>query len=866
MQTFAMVKSKVLFTGLFLVFLFDDFGYLVSAAIPDYIKVCHRNDPKLPACIKESVEALRPVLQKGIPELDIPPIDPFRMQKVVIFDGVQIPNLKASMENLEVTGLGNFEISKVKLDVDKKIFRVAIKIPFLDMKGDYDFDSKLLGSQVKSVGNIHANVTDIEGQAVMQGSVDEKNRLQFDSIVCRFKVGDFNANMDNVLNEDLVLKQAVIQLLNNADKQQLVSMAAPYIEKRCSELLMKTSNKILQNFDYDELFPADMLSRDKCACSGVCRPFPPTPVASVRPFNGITEKLKTREIKNRQLIDRWTKERSWGSAFVSLFFYSFIVNKHFRLNMENISNNILTYTLKLFFDKKNVCLSKENSPSVNSTLYNVHQEYSSITKEITFFLLFLIFILTFCILETVHFCTKINWTFYRVILNIEQFDILNGKLSNRDRYSRNDIAKSCLSWIFRNNPRNWKNFRSPKGNIEMVSLTSYIYFSLRTLLRFYPLFINNLKSLYIIVNIIFKDLSFVHYAGCILHSVNKSNVTTSQLSKCWKCPPPTSWLHGNKSNGLKSGKRGGHSMVPFKKKGHSFEKYTLKKKEISNKEIIPHVLLVFRKNPFFSIIKTRQIKYYSIYHSKVKQTHVKLFIIRYKIFNGQTDRILASYIKVCRRNDPNLAQCIINSIQFLRPKLKEGIPELNVPSIEPLPLNEIKLRSGPNQAQINANITNLLVHGPSDFKIIDLKSDISKTRFVAQFTIPMLYFEGDYDIDMNILFLKYKGKGPIQGNFTNYVFNCLFKGDKIQRNNETYIQFRKFALKIFTGKSNLHLGNLFRDNGAVLSEATNALIRENTDVFIEEIKPALEDSLSDKFTNIANSITTRFSYDDLFPQ
>ncbi|XP_066141329.1 circadian clock-controlled protein daywake-like [Euwallacea fornicatus] len=256
MQTFTMVKSKVLFAGLLFFFLIDDFGYLVNSAIPDYIKVCHRSDPNLPACIKESVEALRPVLQKGIPELNVPPLDPFTMPKVVIFDGVQVPNLKASMENLEVTGLGNFEVSKVKLDVDKKIFRVAVKIPFLDMKGDYDFDSKLLGAQVKSVGNIHANATDIEGQAVMQGSVDEKNRLQFDSIVCRLKIGDFSANMDNVLNEDSVLKQAVIQLLNNSDKQQLILMAAPYIEKRCSEVLMKTSNKILQNFDYDELFPA----------------------------------------------------------------------------------------------------------------------------------------------------------------------------------------------------------------------------------------------------------------------------------------------------------------------------------------------------------------------------------------------------------------------------------------------------------------------------------------------------------------------------------------------------------------------------------------------------------------------------------
>jgi len=227
---------------------------------------------------------------------------------------------------------------------------------------------------------------------------------------------------------------------------------------------------------------------------------------------------------------------------------------------------------------------------------------------------------------------------------------------------------------------------------------------------------------------------------------------------------------------------------------------------------------------------------------------------------------IPSYIKVCKRNDPNLSKCIIDSIEYLRPKLKSGIPELDVPPIEPLSLKEIKLRSGPNQAQINANITNLMVHGPSSFKILDLQPDLPKTRFLVQFTIPTLYFEGDDDIDMNVLIVKYKGKGPIHGNFTNYVFNCLLKGDKVERNNTTYIQFRKFTLTLHRGKSYLHLGNLFGENGAVLGEATNALLSDNTDLFIDEIKPVLEQSLAAKLTNIANNITQRFSYQELFPE
>lgn len=81
----------------------------------------------------------------------------------------------------------------------------------------------------------------------------------------------------------------------------------------------------------------------------------------------------------------------------------------------------------------------------------------------------------------------------------------------------------------------------------------------------------------------------------------------------------------------------------------------------------------------------------------------------------------ADYIQVCKSTEPNLAECITNSVNALRPYLKKGIPELDVPPLEPLLLDEVKLRSGPTQAKLNANITNVKVWGPSDFKILELK-------------------------------------------------------------------------------------------------------------------------------------------------
>ncbi|XP_044750396.1 uncharacterized protein LOC123310800 [Coccinella septempunctata] len=225
---------------------------------------------------------------------------------------------------------------------------------------------------------------------------------------------------------------------------------------------------------------------------------------------------------------------------------------------------------------------------------------------------------------------------------------------------------------------------------------------------------------------------------------------------------------------------------------------------------------------------------------------------------------IPDYIKICKSTEPNMAQCITDSVNALRPYLKAGIPELDVPPLEPLFLDEIKLRSGPNAAKLDANFTNVKVWGPSDFKILEMKPNVAKKRFAFKVTVPQVYFEGDYDIDMHILLLKYKGKGPVSGNFTDYFFDCIMKGRTMMIEGKDYLKFDKMRCKLQFGKSSIKLANLFKED-PVLARATDDVIEENTELFLAEIKPILEDALAEKFTDIANKLTLKFTYQELFP-
>ncbi|KAK9700685.1 hemolymph juvenile hormone binding protein (JHBP) [Popillia japonica] len=231
------------------------------------------------------------------------------------------------------------------------------------------------------------------------------------------------------------------------------------------------------------------------------------------------------------------------------------------------------------------------------------------------------------------------------------------------------------------------------------------------------------------------------------------------------------------------------------------------------------------------------------------------------VFIAIADAAIPEYIHICSANDADISKCILNSINLLRPQLKEGIEELDVPPLEPLPLDEITLKRGPSSTRITANITDIKVWGASDFEILELRANVKKNKFTFKVRLPYLYFQGKYDLDMQILLIKLKGRGPITGNFSNYGFEAVMKGDKIQKDGEEYLRFDKMKVRIHVGEAKLNLENLFGGD-PVLGKVTNDILSDNSELFLNEIRPNLETSLAEKFTEIANKITLRFTYNE----
>ncbi|GBP92698.1 hypothetical protein EVAR_69837_1 [Eumeta japonica] len=73
---------------------------------------------------------------------------------------------------------------------------------------------------------------------------------------------------------------------------------------------------------------------------------------------------------------------------------------------------------------------------------------------------------------------------------------------------------------------------------------------------------------------------------------------------------------------------------------------------------------------------------------------------------------------------------IIVFMDFIHSEIRigEGIPELDVPGIEPLSLGQIALARGPQGAKLTAVVNDVKVRGPSNFVIQELKTDDRQRR------------------------------------------------------------------------------------------------------------------------------------------
>lgn len=92
----------------------------------------------------------------------------------------------------------------------------------------------------------------------------------------------------------------------------------------------------------------------------------------------------------------------------------------------------------------------------------------------------------------------------------------------------------------------------------------------------------------------------------------------------------------------------------------------------------------------------------------------------------------APFLKICRRSDPHLSDCIKQSINSLKPYLRNGIQALRIPPCEPFHLSEIEINQASGPIYVHAKYSNVSIFGGTN---IVPKS----TRYAFEISICFLF-------------------------------------------------------------------------------------------------------------------------------
>lgn len=239
-----------------------------------------------------------------------------------------------------------------------------------------------------------------------------------------------------------------------------------------------------------------------------------------------------------------------------------------------------------------------------------------------------------------------------------------------------------------------------------------------------------------------------------------------------------------------------------------------------------------------------------------KYVGVSLFVFVCFLFR-QCDGVLPvnatpSYIHPCSKSSPKINECIKETFHHLRRYLIEGIPEINVPSIEPLIIPAMKMENGHGAVRVRAIFSNLTIHGASNYTVLNVKSDLNKYRIDLALHLPHIEVTGNYDVNGNVLLFPVRSRGDFWAAFGNVTGLAKLYGSEELRNDTKFMKTERLGIQFKLSKSNFKIKDFINRNN-VIGEAMNIFLNQNAPEIIEEMKPAASASIGKHFKNFLNT-------------
>ncbi|EDS29502.1 conserved hypothetical protein [Culex quinquefasciatus] len=213
---------------------------------------CRLGKPDFDPCVKKALNSIRPWFKTGLPEFNVAPFDPHRADVVEQVRGDRDGFAGYRLRLLDVSewGWAKSEVTKFKTDYKNNQIVYSQYFPEKGLNGEYEFESKLLGSQRKTRGSFNLTLFDYSQTTTVSRIGGQGGLLKVRVAVD--KIGDMKLHISDLFHGAKLL-ESMADFLINTMWQPSLPFVKPLINDLVSTAFTDIFNESFRYFPLNEV-------------------------------------------------------------------------------------------------------------------------------------------------------------------------------------------------------------------------------------------------------------------------------------------------------------------------------------------------------------------------------------------------------------------------------------------------------------------------------------------------------------------------------------------------------------------------------------------------------------------------------------
>lgn len=223
--------------------------------LPEAVKTCKKDSDDYASCLRLAIQESWPIFVNGIPELNVPQLDPFVVDVSNNNFAVGEVTGRISVRNSKSYGLAKARFLSLRPYHEDDHFRLDIdyEIPKVLIEGDYKAEGTIGAFRIGGKGQFNISMTDVRCMLVLEGPVIS-DRWVVERLSLTPEVGDMKIWASDLFNGNQQLTRSALSFANEY-WEILYRGMLPFAAKTWNASLKDLVNGIFANLAFSKTFP-----------------------------------------------------------------------------------------------------------------------------------------------------------------------------------------------------------------------------------------------------------------------------------------------------------------------------------------------------------------------------------------------------------------------------------------------------------------------------------------------------------------------------------------------------------------------------------------------------------------------------------